>query len=269
MASPINKFDYLPKVSVVTISFNEESSIENTIKSVLEQDYINIEYIIIDGGSSDNTIEILKKYNEKINYWQSKSDKGVYDAMNQGIKRSTGEIVGILNSGDTYFKNTISEVVKVASQHARQHYILSGALQYVDSDGAEMFDVIFCNENTFKRKYKLSMPINHPATFVFRSVYDSIGLYNERMKIVADYEFVLRALRHNIPFVFSDIVFTRMKSDGISYGISNMWTRVKESYIARKMNNTVPLYQNLWFCAIWYIKKNIYHLNQITKNAAK
>ena len=101
------------KLSIITVSLNNKDTIEQTIRSVLSQTYNNVEYIVIDGGSTDGTVDIIKKYEDKISYWVSESDKGIYDAMNKGIRKATGDIVGILNADDFYVdENVLEKVVK-------------------------------------------------------------------------------------------------------------------------------------------------------------
>ena len=97
-------------ISIITVVLNGEKTLERTIKSVINQSYKNFEHIVIDGGSTDGTIKILKKYSKKISYWKSEKDKGIYDAMNKGIKKSKGNIIGILNSDDYYLKNALKIV---------------------------------------------------------------------------------------------------------------------------------------------------------------
>jgi glycosyltransferase involved in cell wall biosynthesis len=99
------------QVSIVTVVLNDEKNIKKTINSVLNQTYLNIEYIVIDGGSTDGTLDVIEKYNDKINYWISEKDGGIYDAMNKGILQSSGDVIGIINSGDSYNLNTIQLVV--------------------------------------------------------------------------------------------------------------------------------------------------------------
>ena len=102
----------IPKISIVTISYNIVSSIEKTILSVISQTYSNIEYIVIDGGSTDGTVDIIKKYSNKISYWVSERDKGIYDAMNKGIEAATGDWINFMNAGDLFFhNNVISEII--------------------------------------------------------------------------------------------------------------------------------------------------------------
>src|SRR5258705_5340519 len=103
--------EYTPLVSIITIVYNGEKYIEDSIRSVINQSYKNIEYIIIDGGSSDNTVSIIKKYEKQIAFWISEKDKGISDAFNKGIAKATGEIIGILNSDDWYERDTVAKAV--------------------------------------------------------------------------------------------------------------------------------------------------------------
>jgi glycosyltransferase involved in cell wall biosynthesis len=184
------------KVSIVTICYNNASTIEDTLKSVVNQNYANIEYIIIDGRSTDNTIQIVEKYRSGISKIISEPDEGIYFALNKGIACATGEIVAILHSDDFYpDNNVITEVVK-AFKESRADTVY-GDLQYVDRK----------NTNDIKRYWKSGsyspglfikgwMP-PHPAFFVKKKCYEQFGSFNTLLKSAADYEFMLRLLHKN------------------------------------------------------------------------
>ena len=199
----------LPLVSIITVVYNGAKHIKQTINSVLNQSYKNIEYIIIDGGSTDNTVEIIKRYEEKIDYWQSKKDNGIYFAMNKGISLAKGELIGIINADDFYLPDTISKILEEHKIHNSDIY--HGDMQYVSEDGNLLStakpDITKMNE----------MPaIFHPTCFVKRTVYDKAGLFDEQYKISADYDFLLRCLKQNFKFSYIPQTLTCFRLGGMS-----------------------------------------------------
>jgi glycosyltransferase involved in cell wall biosynthesis len=199
----------LPLVSIITVVYNGDKYIEQTINSVLNRSYKNIEYIIIDGGSTDNTIEIIKRYEDKIDYWQSEKDDGIYFAMNKGISLAKGELIGILNADDYYLSGTITKVVKTHKTNYADIYY--GDIQYVSESGELLLpatpDISKMNE----------MPaIFHPTCFVRKSVYDKAGMFDTKYKISADYDFLLRCLKQNFSFHYIPEVFTCFRLGGMS-----------------------------------------------------
>lgn len=173
-------------VSVITVCYNSEKTITQTIESVLEQTYDKIEYIVVDGGSDDQTVDIIKKYAEaspdKIR-WISEPDKGIYDAMNKGIRMATGTIVGIINSDDYYETNAVEQIVRHMQDNPYQ--ILYGFTRAL-RDGKE--DSIFINSPEFLKNRMIS----HPSCFVSKKIYDDFGTYSLKYTSVADYDFMLR-----------------------------------------------------------------------------
>lgn len=198
--------DKTPLVSIVTIVMNGEKHIERTIKSVIGQTYSNIEYIIIDGGSTDNTLEIIKKYEDHIAYWISEKDKGISDAFNKGVKACTGELVGIINADDWYEPETIEKVVA----HFEEGDIFYGNNQYWKGESK---DYLFkANHHYLDRE----MTVNHPAVFVKKELYDKHGLFNLDFKCAMDYELLLRFYTAGAKFVYLDELLTNMQSEGVS-----------------------------------------------------
>jgi glycosyltransferase involved in cell wall biosynthesis len=182
------------KISIVTATYNSAETLQDTLQSIIDQTYKNIEHIIIDGLSKDNTLEIIKQfpYVAKV---ISEKDKGIYDAMNKGIRVATGDIIGILNSDDIYFdKNVIQDVVNVFELNTNVNIVYS--------------DLVFTkhtNLNIFIRKWRAGQfnrfkllhaawQPPHPTVFVRKSIYDKYGCFNLDFKIAADYEFLLRVL---------------------------------------------------------------------------
>lgn len=200
--------DGRPLVSVITAVFNGERHLEQTILSVLNQTYDNVEYIIIDGGSTDGTLEIIKEYEDKIDIWVSESDKGISDAFNKGIALSSGEIIGIINSDDWYEP----ESVEIAAHQFLESGadIVHGKLKYWDS--AEEAYVETGNHRMLNR----AMTINHPTMFVKRTLYERVGLFRTDFRYAMDYEWVLRAKLNGVRFSYADHCLANMRLAGLS-----------------------------------------------------
>ena len=186
-----------PLVSIVTIVRNGEKYLERTIQSVINQTYNNIQYIIIDGISTDGTIDIIKKYANKIDYWASESDKGISDALNKGIKLSDGELIGILHSDDWYECDTIKRVIKafLAQQDVG---VIYGDSRYYQND--KPLFVIFPHPNP-ERIY-VEMTYCHAACFVTKKCYEKFGVFNNDFKAAMDYELLLRFYINKVKFYY-------------------------------------------------------------------
>ncbi len=183
-----------PLISVITVVLNGEKYLEETILSVLNQTYDNVEYIIIDGGSTDGTLDIIKKYEHAIDYWVSEKDRGIYDAMNKGIILSTGEIVGIVNSDDYIYKDTLSEVAHLLYNTGADYTY--GSVDLLNKDGIVYGTFNSLNENEIHyRKYE-TMPYPHQTLYVKLQVYKTLGLYNTKYKLSSDYDFVLKLIEN-------------------------------------------------------------------------
>lgn len=226
-------------VTIITVCQNSEATIRDTIESVLNQTYNNIEYIIVDGKSNDRTVEVIKSYEERfnkkgINYrWKSEPDKGIYDAMNKGISMVKGGIIGILNSDDWYCQGAISEIVRTNNENT--YSIISGKKNKVNTE-KKILDTVQ-NKKNLKKYIHKTMPLNHPATFVHNSVYKKIGLFDTNYKLSADYDFILRAFNSNVKFLFTDEVIVNMRNTGSTYQLKNIFIIAKEDYEIRKKNN--------------------------------
>jgi glycosyltransferase involved in cell wall biosynthesis len=182
-----------PLVSIVTVCYNSEKAIEDTLKSVLNQTYQNIEYIIIDGESTDSTMEIVRSYSEKfpgrINYISEKDD-GIYDAMNKGVLLAKGEIIGIINSDDFYTGNTVIEEI-VNEFTGTDVDCVYADLEYVDEHDTTRIVRVW---KTHKGDFKKGWNPPHPSTFIKKSVYDRFGLYKKEYKLSSDYDFLYRII---------------------------------------------------------------------------
>ncbi|MDO4880112.1 MAG: glycosyltransferase family 2 protein [Capnocytophaga sp.] len=224
-----------PLISIITVSYNAVKTIEDTILSVINQTYPNIEYIIIDGGSTDGTLDIIKKYQERIAYWVSEPDKGIYDAMNKGIAKATGELVGIINSDDWYELDAIENVLSLYEE-TNTPMIYHGGLNVIKEDNA----IFYTSKAPIKiNRLKKGMIINHPATFVPKKIYEDIGGFSTSYKIASDYDFILRAFMKGYSFKPIHNVLANFRIGGVSTSISK--GSLKELHTIRKNNNTYTL----------------------------
>lgn len=202
------------KISVITVCFNSEITIERTIKSVIDQDYYSFEYIIIDGASTDKTLEICNKYKDKITHLVSEKDDGIYDAMNKGISLASGDVIAILNSDDYFIDNQ--------------------CLKKIENSFTDDVDIVFGNVFIFseknkkiKRKYKASIykpclsifgiQPPHPASFIKKSVYKKFGVYDKNYRIAGDFDLLTRlTAKEKVKYKIINDDFIMMSDGGIS-----------------------------------------------------
>ena len=206
-----------PLISIITVVYNGEKYLKETIQSVINQTYDNVEYIIIDGGSTDGTLDIIKKYEEKIDYWLSEKDSGIYDAMNKGVTLCSGDIIGIVNADDFIYRDTLQNVAKFFSD--TDAMFTFGQLALADEDGKVFDTAKSIGIDNIKYKLFRHMPFLHPTMFVKKEVYEKLGLYNTRYKLSADYDFTLRLVKNNIQFVKLDFSTGVFRLGGQSGGM--------------------------------------------------
>lgn len=204
------------KISILTVSFNSAATITDSIKSVRDQDYSDIEYIIVDGNSKDGTKEIIKANEEKIDKWISEPDKGIYDAMNKAVKLATGEVVGILNSDDFYSDNTIiSQVMSAFTDHSID--AVFGDLVFVDPTNLSKVVRTYSSSRWNPKKFAWGFMPAHPTFFVRRKYYEQFGLFKTDYKISADYELLIRFLHvHKLKYKYLPLRMVIMRKGGVS-----------------------------------------------------
>jgi len=178
----------MSKVSVITINYNNAGGLEKTIKSVIAQTFFDFEFILIDGNSSDNSVEVIKKYSDKINYWISEKDNGIYNAQNKGISAAKGEYCLFLNSGDTLVNDTVLKTIFF--NHASAD-IIYGNMQTINEQQSIQHLKM---PAAIGQKQLLRDTLWHPVSFIKRELFLKYGNYNEAFKIVADYEFFVRVI---------------------------------------------------------------------------
>lgn len=199
------------KISIITVCFNAAKTIEKTLESIQSQTYKNIETIIIDGGSNDGTVEIIKKYSPS--YFVSEKDNGIYNAMNKGIKASSGDIIYFLNADDTlYNENVLSNVVK--EFNCGNFEVIWGDIVAVDCNGNENY--VKCNKLN-KSTYLLNTSLCHQAIFYKKSLFDELGFFDEKYKLLADHEFNLRVFCiKKAKFKYINKIICRFNTEGVS-----------------------------------------------------
>ncbi len=224
------------KFSIITVSFNSEKTIEKTIQSVINQfGEFETEYIIIDGNSTDSTIKLISNYEEHITCVVSEPDDGIFDAMNKGIQKATGDWIGIINSDDWYAEGALNHVLEISKENDCE--IIVGRVVKVDETQSYGKIVIV------QPKFSTLIPNNHPATFVKREVYNRIGSFNLSYKIAGDLDFILRAQKENISIYRDKNIYTYMLSGGES---SNSIQGVYESFrIANNYGNIIQAFKVL------------------------
>jgi glycosyltransferase involved in cell wall biosynthesis len=217
-----------PKFSIITVSFNSEKTIEDTIKSIVNQSYQTIEYIIIDGLSKDGTLKIIDKYKDKITVVISEKDNGIFDAFNKGLKLATGDVVGFLNSDDFYVDNTVIAQVARIFQEKNVDGVY-GDLVYVNPKDTSKIIRHWESLNFDRKLFERGWMPPHPTLFVRKELYSKYGYFNTWMKISNDYEIVLRLFyKNNATAAYLPKILIKMRAGGNSNGT------LKKRYLANK-----------------------------------
>jgi glycosyltransferase involved in cell wall biosynthesis len=230
------------KVSIITVCYNSERTIEDTLKSITQQTYPNIEHIIIDGNSTDSTNDIVKRYADSVTIHVSESDNGLYDAMNKGIKLATGDVIGILNSDDVF-----------ASKHSLQDLMLN----FDESVDGVYSDLVYVSENDLSKVTRLysskifnkslirfGIMLPHPTFYVRKKHYESFGLYKTDYRVSADFELLTRFVLQNLNLIRSDKITIKMREGGISS--SGLMWRVHQNFEVVRACKENNIYTNIF-----------------------
>lgn len=199
-----------PLVSIITVVFNGGKYLEETIQSVIKQSYDNVEYIIIDGGSTDGTLDIIKKYEAQIDYWVSEKDTGIYDAMNKGLQLSCGKVVGIINADDYYMNDAIDTSIKTLLDTDADYTF--GDVRIIPSN------IIVSATFPLKSKIYQGMMYPHISAFIKKEVYNIIGLFNTQYKISADFDMAMRIHIGEFRAVYVEQIIGNIHEGGVSSG---------------------------------------------------
>ena len=231
------------KISIITVCFNSQQTIRATIKSVLSQSYKQVEYIIIDGASTDNTVKIIKEFSNSIDVFVSESDAGIYDAINKGISKSSGDVVGLLHADDVFDnRSVIDNVMRLFDENVDMIY---GDINYVDRN--DIYRVIrrWKSDSYKKGKFKWGWMPPHTSFFIKKSCYIKHGLYNLNLGSSADYELMLRMFElYNLKSKYIPLNITNMRVGGVSNSsFKNRWQANRNDKKSWKINGLKPF----WF----------------------
>ncbi len=226
------------KISIITVTYNREETLRETIESVLSQDYAPVEYIIIDGASTDDSLTIINEYAEKISKIVSEPDKGAYDALNKGIQMASGDIIGFLHSDDIFAdRHILSSVAERFANHDID--VLYGDIKIMKKKNSHKVLRSWKSKEFKPQNLKSGWSPPHTSLFMRKEVYEKVGGFDTHLKIAADYEFILRVFKNLSPKKVSylSLPLVLMKSGGLSNnGFSTVLTRWKEDYYAVRKN---------------------------------
>lgn len=244
------------RFSIITVTYNSRTFLAETIQSVLSQDFCDFEYIIIDGGSSDGTLDIIRSFADSDSRisWISEPDEGISDAFNKGIRMTGGDIIGILNSDDTYAAGALAAIGAVFETDSACDVAHGDMLRFQGDAPLFRLKPVPVDERVWHE-----MPVNHPATFVRRRAYDLVGMFDTRLKVAMDYDLVLRLYREGCRFRYLERVLANMRYGGAS----------DERFLAARrevFSITVAAGYPRWRAGSWFVIKAC--LN-ITKNILK
>lgn len=208
------------KISVITATYNRAATVRDTIESVLSQTYSDYEYIIVDGGSDDGTIDIVKEYEPRFGgkmRWISEKDKGMYDAINKGIKMATGDVVGIINSDDFYHRTDIFSIINQSFEDNREVQAIYGDVRFVNPDNLEKTVRYYSSKNWKPWRFRFGFMPAHPTFFTYKENFEKYGYYQYDYHIAADYELLIRHLYTNrMPAKYVPVDFMKMRTGGRS-----------------------------------------------------
>lgn len=241
------------KVSIVTVCFNNSKTIKDTIDSVLNQSYNDIEYIIVDGGSTDGTIDIISSYGSKVSRFISESDSGIYNAMNKGIKMAIGEVVGTLNADDFFFDNSV--ISKVVDEFSNNDIdALYGDIQFVKPENIEKVVRYYSSKRFNIKRFKYGFMPAHPSFYVKRKWFAKLGYYKEDYQIGADFELLIRFLMSKkLKYKYVETVFVTMRTGGASNRNLKSRIRLNDEIIRACRENSI--HTNYFFVYSKYLVK--------------
>ena len=237
------------KLSIITASYNSEATIKDTLESVNKQSYSDIEHIIVDGGSKDATLYIVKTVGKRVVTVISEPDKGIFDAYNKGLKLVNGEVIGFLNSDDFYYSSDVLQCVMRAFEDTTVDAVY-GDLYYVDKNNTNKLTRVWKSKNYKKGLFTKSFHPAHPTLFLRKSVYERVGLFNLTYKFAGDYEFMLRAFHlFEIKPIYLPKIFVRMRNGGATGG-SLMSIRKQNLENIRALKENGVTYSKILFFGI-------------------
>lgn len=211
---PLQSTPDQPLLTVITVVYNGIECLEQCMNSVLSQTYTPIEYIVVDGASTDGTVTLIEQYSEQLAYWISEPDKGIYNAMNKGLALAQGEVIALLNADDFYYPEALTQVMD--AYKASKADVLYGDVCHIQ----ELSNVSLIKRGVPRLdRMKETMTLIHPAVFVTRETYEQVGNFNEQYRIAADYDFLLRAVVAERHFHYVEgSMLTGYRGGGLSAG---------------------------------------------------
>ncbi len=217
------------KISIITATLNSADTIADTINSVLTQSYPDIEYIVIDGASSDGTKDIVTSFGKRVSKFISEPDNGIYDGINKGIRQATGDIVGIINSDDFFCNNAVIEKVAESFRENEIDAVI-GDVQFVDTVNTSKVLRYYSSKHFKKGRFRFGFMPAHSSFYVKRELFEKLGYYKTDYKIAADYELLIRFLEiSKITYKYLEMPFVSMRMGGVSNkSIYNIYTLNKE-----------------------------------------
>lgn len=247
----------LPKITIITATYNASSSISNTIESILKQTYKNVEYIIVDGKSTDNTIDIIKKYEPLFLgrlKWLSEKDAGIYDAWNKAINISTGEWIGFVGGDDTLYPTALEEYVKNINGSTSPINYISSKIELIGNQSITLRTIGEC----WSKKMLIHNVIAHVGSLHHRSLFDKFGLYSLKYNICSDYDFLLKCYDNIVPGYFCSIT-ARMSTGGISNSAGYQTLKeTRDIKLFYKKREAILCYFDFYISIIKYIFRRFF-----------
>lgn len=234
------------KISIVTVCYNSARTIRDAIDSVLSQSYRDIEHIVVDGASTDGTVDIIREYGDRIAKVVSEPDRGIYDAMNKGIGLATGDIVGILNSDDVFATN--DAVKKIVDAFDDSTDGLYADLVYVKRSNLDEVTRVYKSDSFSPWKIRFGMTIPHPTFYVRRKFYMQWGVYKLSYRVAADFELIARFVKNGLRMKHLSELVIRMREGGISS--SGFWWRVHQNFEIVRACRENRIRTNIFFVAM-------------------
>jgi glycosyltransferase involved in cell wall biosynthesis len=236
------------KISIITVCYNSASTIRDTLESVLSQTYHDIEYIVIDGASKDTTLAIISEYEGRISTVISEPDKGIYDAMNKGIKLATGDYVGILNSDDVFSNSSTIELLVNFLQANPECDASYANLVFVQRDNTDVVTRKYSSSRFSAWKIRFGIMIPHPTFYARRRLFEQFGCYKLGYRVSADFELMTRFIKHGIKFSRHDESMVKMRQGGIS--TTGFWWKVHQNMEIVRACKDNGIYTNIFMVAM-------------------
>ena len=242
-------------ISIITATYNSASTVRYTFDSILSQTYHDIDYIVVDGGSQDGTVDIIKEYEKRFDgrmHWISEKDNGIYDAMNKGIRMAKGGLIGILNSDDFFTSDDV--LYTVAENLTEDLDAVYGDIHFVQPDNLNKCVRYYSSRNFRPWAVRFGYMPAHPSFYIRRCIYERYGLYSQEYKIAADFDMIVRLFcKYKIRAKYIEKDFVTMRTGGISTSkISHRILITREDARACRSNG---IYSNFLFCSIKYLTK--------------